>query len=312
MKTNQRILEFQEMINITRKSLKELNYLILDNEKISHDKINSLRYRGLEFNNNNILVLGCSQTWGYAMDYEHMWSTILGNKLNKEISNIAIPGDSLQSQVVKAFSYFKEIGNPKIIIGLLPFARFEFPYIKNKTIFKTMQPQKPLMTKTNSYIGNAYVPYELDKDENYITYTKTPHNMDEIFNIEMAMFYNDIFISILEQYCKSHDIKLIWSFWENLDDNINKIFCNTYKDYFAININRSLEIIRQKIKIFNYKKIFQFMYLCKNEYFSSLVYEYKDHPYFNIAKDNNHFGILANIYIADEFYNELKNRFDIE
>lgn len=308
-----KIIEFQEML-LDRKSLKGLNYIKIDKEKYVHDHVNSLNYRGLEFDNNEILTLGCSQTWGYAMDYEFLWPTLIMNKFKKNVSNIAIPGDSLQSQIIKAFAYFKEVGHPKIIIGVLPFSRFEFPYIKNKIIFKTMQPHIPTPKMLNSFVANAYVSYRLDEYDTKTTYTKTPHILDEIFTIEMAMFYNDSFISILEQYCKANDIKLIWTFWENLNTPINQLFMNSYEGYFQIDRNMSQFIMRQ-VKTFKNNPKYNpsdFMGLCKDDYFSSLIYENVNHECLLSAKDKNHFGILDHISISDTICYQLKNRFGIE
>jgi hypothetical protein len=308
-----KIIEFQEML-VDRKSLKNINYIKVDREKYIHDHVNSLNYRGLEFDNNEILTLGCSQTWGYAMDYEFLWPTLIMNRFKKNVSNIAVPGDSLQAQIIKAFTYFKEIGNPKIIIGVLPFARFEFPYIKNKMIFQTMQPHVPTEKMKSSFIANAYVPYTLDKYDTKITYTKTPHILDEIFTIEMAMFYNDSFIAILEQYCKANDIKIIWTFWENLNPPINKLFINSYDGYFQINRNMPQFTMRQ-IKTFKSApeyNLSDFMGLCKDDYFSSLIYKNINHECILSAKDKNHFGILDHIFIADAICDQLKNRFGIE
>lgn len=78
-----KIIEFQEML-LDRKGLKNLNYIKVDKEKYVHDCVNSLNYRGLEFDNNEILTLGCSQTWGYAMDHEFLWPTLIMNKFKKK------------------------------------------------------------------------------------------------------------------------------------------------------------------------------------------------------------------------------------
>lgn len=313
MKTGtQNILQFQEMLD-ERKTLKNLNYIKIGKEKYVHDFVNSIGYRGLEFDNNEILTLGCSQTWGYAMDYEFLWPTMLMNKMKKNVSNIAIPGDSLQAQIIKAFHYFKEIGNPKIIIGVLPFSRFEFPYMKNKMIFKTMQPHEPTEKMIDSFIANFYVPYNLEKNKIETTYTKTPHNLENIFPIELAMYFNHTFIFMLNQYCKSNNIKLLWTFWEQLNDDINNVFLKSYEDYFAMD-RRDPEHIMSSIKKFeknpNYK-VSDFLDLCKDNYFSSLIYENVESEWFLTAKDRNHFGILDHISIADTIYNQLNIRFGI-
>jgi len=311
MNTGERISNFQSIIN-NNQTLKRLNHLnkpgsfpcetIMTDERLQktpglslsergmvakyeHNGINSFGYRGPEFKNGNqILALGCSQTWGVSTKEEKfLWPSILNEKINFTYSNLSVPGNSVQSQIIKAFQYFKEFGNPEIIIGVFPFARFEFPYISDKIIFKTLQPEVYLSENPNVYFGDIYIPYDLNKDSKKNTFTKTPHDMNEIFSIEVALYYNNVFISILEQYCKSNNIKFIWTFWEPAGPKADQLLIERYSGYFSSNNKQ----------------------IVKNEYFQILSKEYESVDHFGMAPDGSHFGIKKHIIMADEIYYNL-------
>jgi len=296
MNTGERISSFQNIIN-KRKSIKDLNYLTRPggDEPYEHKKVNSLGYRGPEFNSNNdFLFLGCSQTWGYALEEEEVWPKFLCDKINKTYSNISSPGDSVQSQVIKAFAYFKEFGNPKYIVGIFPFARFEFPYISDRVIFKSLQ-SKPVHDKnqpTKVYFADMFIPYDLNSTKFEKNFSKTPHDVGEIFPIELAVYYNNIFISMLEQYCESNNIDLLWSFWEAIDPVTDSLLKERYKSYFSFPLEMHNQLPDKQT--------------IKNEYFEELENKYKLGNNFRVASDNCHFGVGKHIFIADEVYSKLK------
>lgn len=307
MNTGKRMSNFQSVVN-NIKSLKDLNHLnrlggsgsgvvgLTENkpyghtDQYNHDNINSLGYRGPEFNNNEILTLGCSQTWGTSLDEKYLWPRLLHDKTKKTYSNISTPGDSVQSQVIKAFYYFKEFGHPKKIIGIFPISRFEFPYISDVMTFKSLQPKPVFDYRDNPkiYFGDMYIPYELNEIQDKKTFTKTPHDLKDIFPIELALYYNNIFIIMLEQYCKSHNIDFIWSFWEAVDPILDNLLKEKYDGYFSFPLD-----IHNKMASSSD---------LKDEYFISLFNNYEKDVFFTNAPDGRHFGIGKHIFIADQIY----------
>lgn len=304
MNTGKRMSNFQSFIN-NKKSLFDLNHLnkIMALEQIAsnsnktyHDNVNSLGYRGPEFETSEILTLGCSQTWGTSLAEKYLWPSLIHNKVKKTYNNLAVPGDSVQSQTIKAFNYFKEYGNPKLIIGIFPLARFEFPYISDVMVFSSLQPISYVDkdTKSHIHIADMYMDYDLNETKNKKTFTKTPHDLKEIFTIELALYYNNIFISILEQYCKSHGIDFIWSFWEAVDPILDSLLKEKYEGYFSFPLE-----IHNKMEDSNH---------LKDEYFVSLFDKHKKDDFFMIAPDGRHFGIGRHIFIADSIYNKMQSR----
>jgi len=308
MNTGKRIARFQSYMN-SRKSLIDLNHLnrlntpdtiSVNSNKAYHDNVNSLGYRGPEFGESEILTLGCSQTWGTSLDEKYLWPSLIHNKVKKTYNNLAVPGDSVQSQTIKAFNYFKEYGNPKLIIGIFAFARLEFPYISDTMVFSSLQPRPNCgncSPKTcngiHINVADMYFDYDLNETKNKISFTKTPHDLKEIFPVELALYYNNIFISILEQYCKSHGIDFIWSFWEAVDPVLDNLLKERYGGYFSF----PLEIHNKMINSNN----------LKDEYFVSLFDKHVKNDFFMFAQDGRHFGIGKHIFIADSIYNKMQN-----
>lgn len=311
MNTGKRLADFQSYIN-SRKSLIDLNHLnrltttdtiSVNSNKDYHDNVNSLGYRGPEFGESEILTLGCSQTWGTSLDEKYLWPSLIHNKVKKTYNNLAVPGDSVQSQTIKAFNYFKEYGNPKLIIGIFPFARLEFPYISDTMVFSPLQPI-PYVDKNNKshlgldpntivHIADMYFDYNLNETKNKKSFTKTPHNLKEIFTVELALYYNNIFISILEQYCKSHGIDFIWSFWEAIDPVLDNLLKEKYSGYFSFPLDIHNKMINSND--------------LKDEYFVSLFDKHVEGDFFMMAPDGRHFGIGKHIFIADSIYNKMQN-----
>jgi hypothetical protein len=171
--------------------------------------INSYGYRSDEFDKDNeVLVLGCSQTYGAGMPNEFTWSEIFCKSINKKCSRLAFLGDSIGGQIYKAFRYFEEIGNPKIIVALFPINRLEYPIIP-ESFLSTGGTNLENRPKTKGF-SNAYF-----NERSVLKFSKVPHDPTYVIPNEFVVFYNFMFISMLEQYCKSNHIKLIWSIYDD-------------------------------------------------------------------------------------------------
>lgn len=258
-------------------------------------KINKHGYRGDNFlEKKDILILGCSQTFGNGIPEEFIWPNIFAKKINKDYHSLATKADSLQGQVYKAFQYFKEFGNPKTIVGIFPHSRMEIPYLPGIS-------QKIFDTGDNSHDNDFPMIQKaiFNSHKKLKKFSKLPHHPYDVISAEFAIFYNFMFIEILDQYCKANKINLIWSFYDQdyLRDFIPEIIktIDSYVDCYKIsnffypcNMNDNKEII----------KIF-----CHDEF--------KDHPLFFHASDCNHntrsvghWGIHTHQHVADFFHKE--------
>lgn len=259
-------------------------------------KLNSHGYRSEEFDlNHDVLVLGCSQTFGQSIPEEFTWSKIFSDKIGKSCARLAQPGDSAQSQVQKAFKYFEEFGHPEIIVASFPASRIEIPYIPNKIASKVSLSQAKF--KEECQIQQIFLYDKLEQ------FSKIPHNPEEVLPIEVGIFYTFTFIQILQQYCKSHNIKLIWNIWED----------ELFFQYLKANAPEALEnYLHIDFREFSFDDKDGIEYIrhgsVENGYIIPECHqELKDHPLFYRASDykpgsgNGHWGIHLNQHIAEHF-----------
>lgn len=256
-------------------------------------KINKHGYRSEDFiGPETVLALGCSQTFGYGMIEDFIWPNIFCSKINKKYHSLAEPGDGLQGQVSKAFAYFKEIGHPKIIIGAFPAGRIEYPNIPQvlgkEEKFLISSTQLPL--KDFNGIRDIYISTE--------KFSERPHNPQDVLPYEFGLYYNFIFIRMLEDYCKTNNITLIWTFYDDwiFIEYIKKNVPEILNNYFSIEKNKIVTMFGDEGDLFNE---------CHKEI--------KDHPLFEKASDldkngKHHMGIHGHLHFGEEFYEEFLKR----
>jgi hypothetical protein len=265
---------------IFNRSLKEMSNFGLPLKKADsvdiEYKLNSQGYRCNEFDNQEILILGCSQTEGHGLPLELTWPFLLSKKINKDYISLAKGGDGMQSQVAKAFQFFKEFYNPKYIFAVLPTARLEVPLINIQT--NNQNKSNARGEKSPLKISPAMFSNKLIKK-----YSKEPHVIEDVLPEEFAIFYNVLFIKMLSQYCKSNGITLIWTDSKDATTEIESL-----KDiddgYFD---SPYLESI------------------IKNKCHSDL----SDHKFFNYAADYEywppgHWGLHQQTHIAESIYDK--------
>ena len=210
--------------------------------------LNTHGYRSIEFSSDiDILTVGCSFTFGTGLPFEYTWSQQLQKKIpNKKIATLSWPGLGIQDLVSLLFKYFKSIGNPKMIICNFPdFFRFE------------------ILTKELKLVN-----YYSNIDQNN-SFSKEEHqNIKEAFAEEAWGYYINVqFISMLEQYCESSGIKLIWSTWQSnyykynhiFNDigfnNLNEYLKHTFKYYYTDNQIGMFQYLKYQLSFDTNKKI---------------------------------------------------------
>lgn len=231
-------------------------------------KLNSQGYRCNEFNNQEILVLGCSQTEGHGLPLELTWPYLISKKMNKDYINLAKGGEGAQAQITKAFQFFKEFYKPKYIFAVFPMTRLEVPMIgvnsKNPT-------------------GNG-IAKGMFSNKKIKKYSKSPHFIEEVLTEEFAIFYNILFIKMLIAYCESNDIKFVWTNYKDVSIDFPSLK-NLHSGYFE-----SFYLgddIKEK---------------CHLEFSNNQFFDYAaDHNYW----PPGHFGFHKQIHIAESIYNML-------
>ena len=231
--TNGRGFRFEPNFIQEGRPLKDFIYLDEPNSGISQNKdnwskkfydlhegstkeieINKNGFRCEEFKKQHdefhILFMGCSVTWGSGLNIEETWSNKLYNKFLKENKlsgyfNIGIPGDSILSQVIYAFKYFKNFGNPNLIFFNMPtFDRF-YAYSEND----------------ESIVGAL-----INRDK---------------YDILLLLAYQ--YYYMLDQYCYSNNIKLMSFAWESHSPDLVNSNVKDFNTFYSINQQNILDYV---------------------------------------------------------------------
>jgi hypothetical protein len=252
-------------------------------------KINTNGFRGNEISGDEDLVIGgCSFTFGLGIPENKIWAVELSNGLNLKYTNLSYPGASTMFIVQLMFKYFKKYGNPKTIICLFPDAyRMCLPYVKNKL--------KSLDNPTNEEISHLFL--KGFTDNRIPAYSKLPHMAEHVIPKDVAKWLSIQHIYMLEQYCKSNNIKFIWSSWE--DVFLKELLeLNTFNGLIDIEMNKW---IRNKDEHYDmYEKNDCHLNL-KNEY-SNIFDRGADLEW---GVQHSHWGVHKHAHISEIFQKEL-------
>ena len=243
----------------------ELDTRYVPEEDGSEYKVNSYSYRCDEFTTTHkgkhVLFSGCSNTYGVGLKKEEVWAYRVYKKINTTEGcsgyfNVALHGNNIIQCIINIFKYCKKFGNPDVIFINFPnFLRFfDFKKEENK--------------------------YKINMHENFYN----------SYYINKLTIYNYYFI--LEQYCRTNNIKL-FSFTWDLDDSYN----------ILKNPKRYVDSTKYNFKEYNFKTFFDIneedlnnnLFLLKNKY---------DNKFFDIARDKKHRGNGIHIYWSEFIYNK--------
>ena len=250
---------------------------------------NNFGYRSNDWTEKSkILAVGCSNTFAVGVPIEHSWTQILSKYINNDIRNLSRPGASIMELVSKMFAYFKEFGNPETILCLFPDPfRIRVPGNSNLTCSENGKNQ----IVCDIYL-EKYGSLPLSERPKYL---KKPYNYEDILPLELSVFLSSMAIHQLEQYCKSNNIKLIWSSWDSHFSSVlntinEKIFDNFFYDSQLFIDDKSIDS------------------KCHDDYSKNVV------EYFYSGLDNEddpsiaHPGVHKHIHIAESFYKQIGNK----
>jgi len=119
-------------------------------------------------NRNSILCLGCSFTYGQAVEKEESWPEVLGIKSNRDVFNLGRPGGSLDS-VYRILNSWLPILKSKDVCVLNCFRRIEL-YLDSKKRFIPIGPGFPGFLANTEYALRPVlltndIQYNLDKQK---------------------------------------------------------------------------------------------------------------------------------------------------
>jgi hypothetical protein len=235
--------------------------------------INKLGYRGKEFKNkSDVLFAGCSQTFGLGIPEEMIWGNQLGVLLNKDVANISRPGASVQWIVQKIFAYCQKFGNPEIIVCLFP------------DFFRLLIPKNNINVNDNNILSSLIL------ENHFFTqpqYSKKPHKLENILDLNIPLYFAIQYVHILEQYCKSNNIKLHWSTWHEKTADIINLLYKQYNNFIYYNEAS----VYKDFKLFCHKEI--------SERYPHCFHRGTD---IELSEDSAHIGVHSHTHIAEYFY----------
>jgi hypothetical protein len=277
-------------------------------DEVNTYEINSIGCRGEIDENSDVLASGCSITWGLGVPELGRWSNLLSKKINKSVTNLANPGDSVENICMNAMQYCLNTKMPKVIFCFFP-DLFRSNVVVDKEFYRSRVNRGEMGTRDvlEQIFCNPRIMQDKRsifmevEDRKYIEDSTSPHQLisDSIK-----------FIYILESFCLSNNIKLYWSTW------------NTPSSYILEELNEM-----QNFKLKNFTSFYPpnseytgmgqpIVEMCNPD---THEHEFKDHPSWSVGSDysfidnkktfkNSHPGIHTQEHISEFFYNLYKEQ----
>jgi hypothetical protein len=284
----------------------------------------------------DMVALGCSITFGIGVTEDLLWATQVSKKINLEYHNISGPGRSVSWIINNFFSYVSKFGNPKIVLALFP----DFTRMQVTSRPSEMLPESEIYFDENKENLIRYKIYRTKGYESNSKFFKKPLIAEEVLPLEMAFDISIQYIKMLELYCKTNNIKLLWSTWPaEPSDWLDKNIQNTqFTQYISTNLkywhnykidNYVERLCKTNIDFYNsdnfknLQKTNQHLFARYNitycdpdtpcEEYVDCHSEFKDVQYFNTASDSNinhgHPAGHKHTHIAEAFLKEI-NEYD--
>jgi hypothetical protein len=191
-------------------------------------RFNTLGYRDDEFSKVDMLISGCSVTFGEGIPEQWRWGDVLADKLGiKSKANIGHRGGSIYSTILYSMAYIKKYGKPKYIFCMFPdLSRYNIPIVDTiASSYASPSEVKTHGTIVNIPIKNLYDSFETPK------YMKIPYNLSDIFPVDVGVYQGTMQIQMFSMYCKAEGIKFLWSTWDKHFNSAIHPFKNEYPEY---------------------------------------------------------------------------------
>jgi len=257
------------------------------------NECNNYGYRTNEFDScSDIVSLGCSMTFGLGVEAGDAWPDLLAKDLGMSVHNLAGCGKSIMWSINKFFSYVNKFGNPKVLVCLFPeFTRIE---VASKTSHMTPRyNQFPRHELNNDKI----IRYGIWNQKNKFNTGMGVFIAEDSIPSELSFDISIQYIKMLEMYCNTNNIKLLWGTWSEeeslwLDKNIS---LTQFKNYISLGMN-DWHLIKED----NMKEVYK----------ENCHLEYSGLKNFYYSRDSNtaptpHFGLHRNIHIYESFKKDI-------
>lgn len=172
--------------------------------------------RSIEFSTKpNVVALGCSITLGQGMPENLRWTSLLEKELRQygdyRIGNISYSGAAINKDISSFFAMVHQYQyTPEYLV--CNFANFDRFYF---------------IDGNNEYMRDHYANHKNKK-----TKVSAPFDYEEILPYEWVYYQNLDHIKMLEAFCETNKIKLIWSTWStNLSLDQEQFLSDNFRHY---------------------------------------------------------------------------------
>ena len=175
-------------------------------------KWNSDGVRSVEFSTKpKVIALGCSNTLGQGLPVNLRWSDILQEKIKQPVGNISYSGASIAKDISSFFGMIHTYNYvPEYVI--CNFANLQRLYF--------IDPE-------NKYMRDYFL-----NNEQRISKAEIPFEYGKIIPYEWVYYHNLDHIKMLEAFCMTNNIKLIWSTWStNISPDQEQFLVDNFKFY---------------------------------------------------------------------------------
>lgn len=261
-------------------------------------RINVDGHRGPDFIKNvDILFAGCSQTYGLGVKDGAIWGELVAKDLGLKYNNISYRGGSVMQIIYNMFNYFEKYGNPKYILCAFPSFARSHVFIDSEIL--TSAPYNKILEQTYGSDKGPYRTLQLSKNNKYI---KLPARVEEVFPNEHRVWVSLMFISMLETYCHSNNIKLLWTTWLDLYEDKNQHVYNKFKNFFKLSEDWDQTIppdgILPEIESVCHQNV-------KDKY-ENFFHRGADWDIRDLGVWEGHWGAHTHIHICENFIREIK------
>lgn len=189
-------------------------------------EINELGFRGKLKKDAEILAVGCSYTFGVGVPENGSWPNILGSAINKDILNLGVPGTTIKKISELIVKYVAKHNKPKTIIALFP-PFFRTSLIEDTEFYcssRSIKPKKQKQIDKESYfqirtsydrIKKEILFEQLDSSPYFKEKEKNIRYMENVFSPHQLISDSVDSISMIQDFCDSHEIEFYWSLWDN-------------------------------------------------------------------------------------------------
>ena len=189
--------------------------------KLNKDGFRTENFKKLDDKTFNVLASGCSCTYGQGVPQQYSWPEILAKKLQTKLSkpikmhNLGVMGASIHLTIKNAMAFIRKYGAPDEIYLLLPPDSRKLVYVDRIKKFTSM------VMSSGGY-KKMFHGKDPETKRFYESYCK-----------EDSYLLSITLIGFFEDFCSSNNIKLIWTHYDEIDDEdlYNKVGFRFYKKY---------------------------------------------------------------------------------